>query len=353
MVVEQECQPIEDRNDRRLAHRLRGMHVPPAREDRQLAIDALHLERQRVVAPRQRGMHRTQPLRLIAGTAREQFETTAQSGLQLSRREHLAACRRQLDGEGHPIELDADRLDDRGGRLSELERWIHRPGPRQEQRNRVLGAERRHDDLVLTAKMQGPAARHEDRKPRRGGKELGDESGVGRHLLEVVEHEQHVAITNRLAHPLDVVSRAHVDDADRAGNGGRRQIRIVHRGQLDEPHAIGEPRSVVQLPGDFDGEPGLADPAGTEQRDQPHVWVPQQVGDAGELDASAKERRRGSRDHGHVPLHAGRIPSVVHTPTVGRAHSPAAQTRSGNCRTNTRKLTNWSAMRSARIPYGR
>ena len=168
------------------------------------------------------------------------------------------------------------------------------------------------------------AAGDEDRQPRRGGEELGDESGGGRHLLEVVEHQQHVAIPNRLAQPLDVVSRAHVDDADRTGDGGRDEIRIVHRRQVDEPHAIGETRSVVQLPGDLDGESGLADPAGTEQRHQPHVGVPQQIGDLGELDVSAEERRRRSRDHGHVPLGETDHPADVHrtAPTVGSHRTP-------------------------------
>ena len=94
---------------------------------------------------------------------------------------------------------------------------IHGPRPSREQRHCVVGTERRNDDLVLTAEVQRPAAGHEDRQPRRGGEELGDESGVGRHVLEVVEHEQHVAIPNRLAQALDVVARAHVDDADRHG----------------------------------------------------------------------------------------------------------------------------------------
>ena len=56
----------------------------------------------------------------------------------------------------------------------------------------------------------------------------------------------------------------------------------------------------MQLPRDLDGQPGLADPAGTEQRDQPHVGVPQQIGHLGELDGPAEERRRRSRDHGHA-----------------------------------------------------
>ena len=69
------------------------------------------------MAPRDRGVHRPQPIRLVAGAAGEQIEATAQPGVQLGRRQHLAPRCGELDGEWQPIELRTDRLHERPRRL--------------------------------------------------------------------------------------------------------------------------------------------------------------------------------------------------------------------------------------------
>ena len=78
----------------------------------------------------------------------------AQPGVQLGRREHLAPRRRELDGEGKPIELGTDGLDQRLGRRVEPEAGTHRSGPGEEQGHGVVGTERRDGDLVLAAEVQ-------------------------------------------------------------------------------------------------------------------------------------------------------------------------------------------------------
>ena len=99
-----------------------------------------------------------------------------------------------------------------------------------------------------------------------------------------------------------VVPRPHVDDADRPGDGGGNEVRIAHRREVHEMHAVDEAWSGVQFPRNLDGQSRLADPAGSEQRHQPNIRVPQQVRHPDELGASTEDRRRRSRDDRRPPF---------------------------------------------------
>ena len=75
----------------------------------------------------------------------------------------------------------------------------------------------------------------------------------------------------------------------RARDHGRDQRRIGHRGQGLEDDAVGEIRG--QAVGDGQGEPGLADAAGSGQRQEADVGVAEQPPHRRRLDLPAEERR--------------------------------------------------------------
>ena len=94
------------------------------------------------------------------------------------------------------------------------------------------------------------------------------------------------------AQPLGQRPVAAVDHAEGAGDGGRDEGGVGQRREVDEDHAVGE--VVRDIVGDGEGEAGLADAAGTGQRQQRHRLVEQQGAGGGHLPLPADER--GARE---------------------------------------------------------
>ena len=67
----------------------------------------------------------------------------------------------------------------------------------------------------------------------------------------------------------------HVAEAERRGDRGQDEIRIVERAEFDEPDAVGKVRR--DLGRDLQREAGLADAAWPGQRDEGDVFAPQQA----------------------------------------------------------------------------
>ena len=78
----------------------------------------------------------------------------------------------------------------------------------------------------------------------------------------------------------------------RGGDGRRHQRRIGQGRQIDEDHAIGELRRDVVRDGQ--GQPGLADPAGTGQRQQRNGLIQEEGAGSGQLRLPADEPGAGN-----------------------------------------------------------
>jgi hypothetical protein len=108
------------------------------------------------------------------------------------------------------------------------------------------------------------------------------------HLLEVVEQEQHPF---RLERTLELLERGLVRArlADRADDRLERRAGVAHRREVDEEHAVREPRR--ELCGRVEREPGLPDAARTDQRDEPRALV-EGLADPCQLFVATEEHRR-------------------------------------------------------------
>ena len=107
-------------------------------------------------------------------------------------------------------------------------------------------------------------------------------------MLDVVEDEQELAVPQRHEQPVGKRLVALLPDADGLGDGGNDEVRIAHRGQIDEADAVGELRDQVRR--DLQREPGLAYPTRTGQRQQRHVLAQEQLSDRGDLPLPANQR---------------------------------------------------------------
>ena len=152
---------------------------------------------------------------------------------------------------------------------------------------------------MLGADPQRGAARDHELGARRDGEQPRQVGGGVEQLLEVVEHEQHLAAAEHGGQPF-ALGRAELlgDLGDHAGG-------VVERGQLDELRAVGEARR--RAVGELEREVRLADAAWPGQREQPHVGVGEQLGGGQEVLVAAEQRRRrhGQRGGEHG-LHGGR-----------------------------------------------
>jgi hypothetical protein len=171
------------------------------------------------------------------------------------------AGRRELDGEGQPVEL--------GHQLGQQRRLVvGQPARRAgaEQLHRLRHGEGPHRHAALAGEPQGHPARRQERQRRGGLQPRGEHRGRrGGHLLEVVEHHdgappgvQRVA---ELRHRVGAVE-AHLE---RPRRGVQDALEVGRLGEVDEPRPAGQLRCARHL----ERQPRLAGPPGPEQGDQP------------------------------------------------------------------------------------
>ena len=115
-------------------------------------------------------------------------------------------------------------------------------------------------------------------------------AAASQHVFAVVEHQQPHPALQRGGHALGHAAAGLLGDAQHRGHRVGHRSRIGDRGQLEKPDPVGE--FIGQPPGDFQRQPGLADPAHPGQRDQPmslHRGV--HLGDLGLAPNEARGRR--------------------------------------------------------------
>ncbi len=113
-----------------------------------------------------------------------------------------------------------------------------------------------------------------------------------RHVLEIVQHQQHGPIAQRRPEPVDRRPVARLPHPDHPGHGRQDEVRLDERRQGHEPGVPRERRR--DLLGHAQGEAGLADAAGAGQGQEAHVGAAQQLDSRVHLPFAADER--GQRD---------------------------------------------------------
>ncbi len=101
-----------------------------------------------------------------------------------------------------------------------------------EERDGLVGLQRRHRQLVLAPKVQRDSARDQQLQPWSCGEELRDERRAAEQLFEVV-HDDELPSRSQVR---DELLPAAEDPADRWGD----ELRVVERGQVGEPDPVGE-----------------------------------------------------------------------------------------------------------------
>jgi hypothetical protein len=105
-------------------------------------------------------------------------------------------------------------------------------------------------------------------------------------VLAVVQHQQRLPVPQPGEHRVDGRPAAVLVDGQGLRDGGADQVRVAERDQVDEVHAVPEPRR--HRLGDAERQPGLADPARADRGHQPVTGDGLGQGDA--LAAAADER---------------------------------------------------------------
>ena len=257
------------------------------------------LRRQQADAPIERRAHRAVPVGEIPHGGGEQRQAALEPLRDAGRREHPQLRGREFDGQGKPFEAAADVHDRAGVLFRELERGLGRLGPVDEQGHcggllsalqRSGGAvrrrrQRRHVVDLLAPDSQHDAAGHQEARSRCDRVQPDEHRCDVDDLLEVVEHEQHVAAGEGVRDALLERRFAVVADAEGVGDRGEQQRGFEHVLQADEVGAVGE--HVACRDRDLDREAALADPARADQADHPVVAAREQ------LEARRRSRARG------------------------------------------------------------
>ena len=240
-----------------------GVDVEPRGEHRHAAQQGLVGGIEQVVAPSDRVPERAVPPSRVAAHG-EEPQPLVQTGFQSVEAQRRVAGRGQFDRQRHPVQCLAQRTDSAGvghrlaGGLVDACR---------EQLDRVGHREPGHREQALVRQEQPGAGRRQHRDLGTRGHDLLDAvANAVEQMLAVVQHEDSVAASQRcdqrgVRRRRPLLGRAH--DFGH-GTDDRRRIRQPH--EVDEPGAVAPHRS--EIGGDADRQTALADPAGTDRRDE-------------------------------------------------------------------------------------
>ena len=183
-----------------------------------------------------------------------------------------------------------------------------RLGAGDEQLDRVLGIEHGHLVLLLAREVKRLATGHEHPHARAAGEQLAQHPDPGSELLEVVEHQQQLAIAQIPLQPLRRGQIRLLGEPERLADRRRDQPRIGDIRKPDKPCPVAVLLGArLRRP---QREPRLAATARAGQRHQPPARAPEQRGDLGKLASAAEERRRRDREGGPPRVSAARAGGV-------------------------------------------
>ena len=241
------------------------------------------------------------PVREVTAARAEDVEPLAETIEQIGRSEHVEARRRQLDCQGQTVEPKADLGDDRGIVAGDGEPRPHRLGPFDEQldglslRNRprrVVGIGERkwgYGKYVLGPDPEGLPAGHDDLQLWCVLEEFAETGRSHGHLLEVVQHEQHLKVSEAGLEYLERVAPSRHGEIEGTHDRFEGGTGIALRGEIHEKDTT--PKPVELLGGRLQTETGLPGTAGTGDRQQPDTGGLQHDLDRGELAGPSQELR--------------------------------------------------------------
>jgi hypothetical protein len=351
-LVDQGGQAVQDVEAQllRVADGLGRLQGPAAGEHRQPGEQPPLGAREQVVAPGDGAAQGPLPVREGPGPGGQQGQAPLEPGQDLLGGQHLGPGRGQLDGQGQPVEPGRDLGHRRGVLGGQPEPRPHRPGPLDEQPDRLGPAEgvevrepprvgqvqRRHHQLLLAPEGEGGPGGDQHPEPRGGAEKLLDHrAGLG-HLLEVVRDLEELAVAEVVAQDLQHGAAGRLGHAQGPGQDRGDQPGVGHRGQVGEEGAVTE--AGPQPLGDVEGQAGLAGPAGAGEGEQPGlaeephglgglVLPAHERGELGRQVARPGVQRPGGRevgrqpgDHQVVQAHGEvEVPQPVH-PEVPQRH---------------------------------
>ncbi len=281
---------------------LDGLEVGGAVEHRKPCEEVLLLLSQLLVAPGDGVAQRALPRRRVAGSAGEQRQAAVHALEEGGGRQRAQASRRQLDGEGQPVDAPADLDDGLQVLFVEFEVGADVLGPRHEQLDAAelqgvldahaepgIGQLHRGDgEGNLTPGSQDRAGGDEDLESRRGREQSREQGHAVEQALEVVEDQEHPAASEGGHEAFDRPTAGRLAQAQGRGDLAGQQSGVAHRVERDE----GDPVRVLVLQptGDLDRDPALADPAGAVHGHEPHRVVAQELGELVERVTPTDER---------------------------------------------------------------
>lgn len=272
-------QHVEVASVGRGAHRLDRREVAAPGKHRQAAEQRLLRRREQVVTPGEGRAQRALPRRQIERPTGQELQPSLQARQQRVRRRDPDAGGGQLQRERQSVHPPADRRHRRGVPFGENEirldrrRRLHEQGDGGVRRERVQRRQalrvRRHQggdgDHAFGPQAQRRSAGHDYGQPGTGGDEIGQQRRGRGHLLEVVQQQEHLAITQGGGKAGRQRPRSSFRDAERLGDGGGDQLGVAQRGQRDPDRAV--TKGGQRLLGHAHRQARLAHAAGAGQRD--------------------------------------------------------------------------------------
>ena len=158
----------------------------------------------------------------------------------MARRQHSRPGRGELDRERQTVEPAADlrdRVEVLGSAPAEP-RHRRRPGQGRASPHRL--PERLHGEHLLAGEVEDTTARDDKGEPGAPPRRSRSKGPASIDMLEVVEHDQQLAVGDRRRRSsLERLARL-FHDAERGGDCGITKAGSLHGSQLDERDAVGE-----------------------------------------------------------------------------------------------------------------
>ncbi len=256
------------------------------------------------MAPVELAPQRALPDRQITGSLPEKRQPASEFSQENARRERPEVHGGKLQCQGQAVQAHADLGHRRGalfvqgepgqGRGSPVDEEAHRLGaPRHRRRLPPNGKThgRYHDHLLCPQSKRFPAG-GEHLQSRAACQELGHSRRRRQQVFEVVEEQQHVPLSQGVSERIrqGSIPDPRFPNAHRGCDGGRHLLRLAHRREVHEEHAVF--KTVREPGGGLQREPRLARTRGAGQRHDPRLLAEEGLPHGDQIILPADERRR-------------------------------------------------------------
>ncbi len=161
----------------------------------------------------------------------------------------------------------------------------------------------RNQVFVLSTNAQDLAAGHKHIELRTGFQQVRQGWGGCYDLLEVVEQQQKVFVSQEGFEEVQQGTRSALFEFKHLGNGGNYQVRVANGSERDKRNAVSE--IVEQAGGDLEGQAGFADATDAGEGEEAHLGAAQEG--ASVCHFLFAPNQRGQRDRQCVPGRVTRL----------------------------------------------